>query len=373
MTMRRLAALGGIWLGAGLAGLGGGCSSGYDVTLEVTDAVNATCNTSCVQSVLVEAFGEIDYESDCIDNITMKSLREHGLSGAVDLPVPEKLAAMVVTGWRGPGCGGDILLFDGGTAVTGSDVKVPMKCVASCSAQGMMQLQTTSLLAVAQGTCAAGDATAASAGVLLKSPVNLVFFDFMETLFFGPPPTQLTSGMASLDRGVIATASPNTCGAVILHNKDGSPTSISCVRYGSAGLCGGAGKTEVAYYASPPLANRTAGYRVVGVFAKKGATAGTTVPYVGATVSLAGAAPASRIEYLMLDATKTSFLVADPPITATNATGAFAVYTEEPAMVTVTATDGTTVSRMVGGGTVYSSNNGNVIDLSGAQLFVPTP
>jgi hypothetical protein len=367
--MRRLAALGGGVLGLGGLVMLGACSSGYDVSLDVSDSVNAVCNTSCVQSVSVEALGESRSEYRCLQNITMTSLRDHGLSGTVDLPVPEGLVGMEVIGWRGPSCGDDMIIFDGITPVTGSDVKVPLQCTASCSAAGMMQPQTTSLLAVAQGTCAIGDATAASAGVLRNSHFDLVFPDTVLTEFSGPPPSPLVSGLGTLPRGVISTASANTCGAVTLY-KDGAPMNTSCTRYGSPGLCATAGKTEVAYYASPPLADVTAGYRVVGVFAKKGATAGTTVPYTGATVALDRAAPASRIEYLMLDATRTSFKVADPPITSTNATGAFAVYTKEPVMVTVTAPDGIKVSRMVGGGTVYS-NNAPGIRVSGAQLFVP--
>lgn len=349
---------------------GAACSSGYEVSLEVSDAVNATCNTSCVQSVSVEALGESNSEYRCLKNITMKSLREHGLSGAVDLPVPEDLLGMWVMGWRGPNCGGDMVIFDGITAIDGSSVKVPMKCIASCSAEGPMQIQTTSLLSVAQGQCAVGDATAASAGVLRNSHLDLVFPNYVLTEFFGPPSTPLTSGQGMLARGVTSTASLNTCGAVTLY-KDGAPVSTSCVRYGTPGLCGGAGKTEVAYYASPPLADLTAGYRVVGVFAKKNPVAGgAPLPVSGATVTLSGNDPKARVEYLMLDAAKTAFKVAEPARSMTNETGAFAVYTKEPVTVTVKASDNTTVTRVVGGGTVYG-NSDNGVDVAGAQLFVP--
>lgn len=343
------------------------CSSGYDISLEVSDTVNAACNTSCVQSVSVEVMGAERSEFTCLQNVTVPTLREHGLDGKVDLPVPESIQGVWVMGWRGPSCGLDTLIFDGVTRMTGGDTKVPMKCVASCSAEGAMQVHSTSLLAVAQGTCSTSDATAASAGVLRASQIDQVFPGEILTEFFGPASTPLTGGTGTLARGVVATASPLSCSAVALY-KDGAPINISCVRFGVGGLCGAAGKTEVAYYASPPLADFSSGYRVVGVFAKKGPTAGTTVPVANATVTL-DKVPNGRIEYLTLDATKTSFKV-EPGRTATDGSGAFAVYAKEPMLVTVTGPDGTKVSRMVGGGTVYGTT-GEPVVVAGAMLFTP--
>lgn len=343
------------------------CNSGYELSLDVTDSVNAACNTSCVQSVSVEVMGAQRSEFTCLQNVTVPSLREHGLQGKVDLAVPEDIQGVWVMGWRGNNCGDDTVIFDGLTKMTGADTKVPMKCIASCSATGAMSIHSTSLIAVAQGTCSTSDATAASAGVLRGSQIDQVFPGEILTEFFGPASTPLTGGTGDLARGLVSTASPISCSAVALY-KDGAPINLSCVRFGVGGLCGGAGKTEVAYYNSPPLADISNGYRVVGVFAKKGTGAGTTVPVANATVTL-DRITNGKVEYLTLDAARTSFKV-EPARTATDNTGAFAVYAKEPTLVTVTGPDGTRVSRMVGGGTIYGTS-GEPVVVSGAMLFTP--
>lgn len=343
------------------------CSSGYEISLEVSDTVNAACNTSCVQSVSVEVMGAQRSEFTCLQNVTVPSLREHGLQGKVDLAVPDDIKGVWVMGWRGNNCGDDSVVFDGITKISEGDTKVPMKCIASCSATGAMSVHTTNLIAVAQGTCSTSDATAASAGVLFGSQIEQVFPNEILSEFFGPASTPLTGGTGNLARGLVSTASPQSCSAVALY-KDGAPINLSCVRFGVGGLCGGAGKTEVAYYASPQLADLSNGYRVVGVFAKKGTGAGLTAPVANATVAL-DKVPNGKVEYLTLDAARTSFKV-EPGRTATDATGAFAVYAKEPTLVTVTGPDGVKVSRMVGGGTVYGTT-GEPVVVSGAVLFTP--
>lgn len=361
-----------VYLGAGLiAGLAAGCDSGYQVSLEVTDTINAACNTSCVMSVAVEAMGEDDGEYKCVNGVTMKSLRDHGMQGKIDLPVPENFRGVWVTGYRGANCNGTAMV-DGIVPVTGSDVKVPMKCIASCNGTVAVPIQTTSVLAVAKGMCAKGTATTASAGTLRATELGLVYPNdnfIPNTEFTGEASVPVVDGLATVN-GVVTTIPPHSCSAVTLY-RDGAPTNTACIRFNStAGLCTPAGKAEVASYDAPPLTDLTNGYRVIGVVAQRNGT--TPLPILGATVTLdPTAAAGSRVEYLALDAAGTSLTVPTPALAATGAAGAFAVYTKEPVAVTVTLPGGAKLIRTVGGGIVYGASS--EISVIGAQIFVVEP
>jgi hypothetical protein len=348
------------------------CNSGYDVTLKVTDAVNAGCDTSCVRSVAVEAFGPQDGRFQCIRNVTMKSLREHGLDGQVDLEVPSSLRGIRVNGWRGEGCA-DVPVFEGIQKTDGASVSVAVRCIASCKSSTTLQLQATNVLAVAQGKCDPGGATTASAGVLSATHYDAIIPD-AATSFLPPtefsgnyPPTALTGGGASLP-GIITTGAAGSCSAVMLL-KDGAPVSVACTRFSAPGVCGADNtKTEVATYAAAPLAALDPdGYRTVAVFAMRNGT--TPTPIMDAVAAADPTGPKARIEYLELITTgATPELRANPALTKTGPSGAFAVYAREPVQITVTAA-GKRSTRMVGGGTFYGETS-NIL-LGGAQIFTP--
>lgn len=340
-----------------------GCSSGYDLSIEVSDTTNASCNPDCVKSVWVEALAEFDGAVQCIDNVSMKSMRDHGLGGKVDLDIPDGLVGVLVVGHKEPGCNGPVM-FDGVAGTESSDVKVPLRCIASCAVNANVDIQATSLLAVARGQCALGGATTASAGTLRNLGLDRFFPDYRRAEFAGAAPVPMTNGLATMEAAKQASV-PGACSAVMLY-KDGAPVSTTCIRYGEPGVCGAAGKTEVGYYEAPAQVDLTGGYRVVGVVARRGATAGTTVPISGAVISLPASAPmGSRVEYLALDPGATAFRVV-PAATTTDASGSFAVYLREPTQVTVTQ-GGTTMMRLLGGGTLFG-DAGEIV-VSGAQVL----
>lgn len=353
------------------AALGGACDSGYQVSLSVDETVNAGCDTSCVKSVGVEVMGENAGDYKCITDVSMKSLRDHGLSGRLDLPVPNELKGVWVIGFRGADCDGTAMI-DGIAAVTDSEVKVPMNCVATCRGAAMIPIQATSVIAAANGTCSSGAVTSAAAGSLRATGIDLVFpGDPYSSMMTNEPPASLTAGVGTVN-GLIAAGAGKGCSAVAVHDGDG-PVSIACIRPGSSGpggargLCAPDGKTEVAWYDSGLGVDPMGGFRTVAVVAQRNPAPTPPAPLVDAVVTLDAAAPAgSRVEYLTLDAAKTSLVKS--ALLKTDASGAFAVISREPVEVTVTVPGRTPMKRMVGGGFYYTG--ATELTLGGAQLFV---
>jgi hypothetical protein len=347
------------------------CSAGYDVTLKVTDAVNAGCDTSCVRSVLVEAFGPEDGKFQCIHNVTMKSLRDHGLDGKLDLATPSSLRGIRVNGWRGEDCN-DVPVFEGIQKTDNAEVNVALRCVSSCKSSTTLQIQATSVLSVAQGKCDSGGVTTASAGVLGATHYDAVLPGatfFAPTEFWGNvPPAALTSGSGSLP-GIITTGAAGSCAAVMLF-KDGAPASAACMRFSAPGVCGADNtKTEVAMHSTAPLVTLGPdGYRTVAVFAMRNGT--TPIPVADAVAIADPAGPPATIEYLELVTTGAAPELRVPAVklTKTGPSGAFAVYAREPVQITVTA-PGKKATRLVGGGTLYGAA-GEIL-LGGAQIFTP--
>lgn len=350
---------------AGLAA----CDSNYQVSLQVADTVNAGCDTSCIRSVGVEVMGQNAGDYQCITGVAMKSLRDHGLSGRLDVAAPDSLKGVWVTGYRGENCDGTAMV-DGIAAVDGSDVKVPMKCVATCQGATMIPVQVTSVLAAATGTCATGAATLVAAGSVRATNIDAVFpGDPYSSVISNEAPVALTAGAASVN-GLIAAGGGKGCSAVAVHDADG-PASVTCIRPGvagpggSRGLCGADGKTEVAWY-DGGLGLDMSGFRTIAVVAQRNPAPTPPAPLADAVVTLDPAATGARVEYLTLDAARTSLIKA--ALTKTDASGAFAVFSREPVEVTVTVPGRTPMKRMVGGGFYYTGTT--EVTLGGAQLFV---
>jgi hypothetical protein len=351
------------------AALVAACDSNYHVSLEVAETVNAGCDTSCIRSVGVEVIGRNSGEFYCITDVSMKSLRDHGLSGRLDLAAPDELKGVWVTGFRGEGCDGNAMV-DGIAAVDGSDVKVQMKCVAPCKSAAMIPVQVTSVIAAANGTCSSGAASLVAAGSLRATDIDVVFpGDPYSAVVSNEAPVALVGGAATVN-GLVAAGAGKGCSAVAVHDGDG-PASIACIRPGvagpggSRGLCGADGKTEVAWY-DGGLGLDMSGFRTVAVVAQRNAAPAPPTPLADAVVTLDPAATGARVEYLTLDAARTSLIKGT--LTKTDASGAFAVFSREPVEVTVTAPGRSAMKRMVGGGFYYTGTT--EVTLGGAQLFV---
>jgi hypothetical protein len=292
-------------------------------------------------------------------------------SSDLDLPVPNSLKGVWVTGYRGANCDGTAMV-DGIAAVSGSDVEVPMKCVATCRGAVALSIQVTSVIAAANGTCAPGAAASAAAGTLRATGIDLVFpGDPYSSVVTNEPTTPLTAGAAMVN-GLLTAGAGKGCSAVAVHDVNG-PLSVACIRPGGSGaggprgLCAPEGKTEVAWYDGGLNVDPTAGFRTVAVVAQRNTAPTPPLPLADAVVTLDAAAPAgSRVEYLTLDAAKTSLIKATA--TKTDASGAFAVYSREPVQVTVTVPGRTPMTRTVGGGFYYTGTT--EVTLGGAQLFV---
>ncbi len=351
------------------------CDSGYDVTLSVSDSVNTNCTTSCVQSVGMIAFGIKDgvvgdQTGDCVDVQNMQSLRDHNLHGAFDLRVPEGVTGIWVTGFRGPGCT-DLAVFDGIAPVSGSTVKVPVDCVASCKDLSTMAVKTTNIIAAMQGRCEVGTATTVSAGTVRADRWDTVAPIQAQSEFTGGAPVTLVNGNASFSSVPLQVGLSRACSAVMTLT-GGIPTTLACVR-GYRGLCltqpGDASKIEVATFPAQQAAATNGEIRSVVVFAERNASTGQPTPLAGARVTLDPLSPPARIVY--------NDLVVDgngiPQLTVrgeqlTGPAGAFTVYSTEPVFVTVSYA-GKQYRRQIGGGFFYDGPN--VYNVTGAQIITP--
>jgi hypothetical protein len=343
-----------------------GCSSGYEVSLVVTDVVNSSCNTSCVGSVSIEAYGDgnNDFEATCLQDVTMASLRDHGLRGAIDIPAPDSLRGVSLVGWRGKACD-DLIVFAGVKRVDGSTIGIPVECNASCASTATMSIQTTSLLAAMQGRCEISIATSASAGTLRATHFERIFPGANETVFSGGPLATVAAGAASIPGSVIASGSSQSCAAVMLF-KDGGPSSAACVRFGRPGLCAAGTTTEVPGFPAPAMLTPD-GFRTVAIFAERDLATGLPKPIVGAVAAVDADQAPARIEYLDLGVEAGAPVLVPRATLSTGPSGAFAVYSKEPVRVTVTK-DALRSQRLVSGGTWFGVN---IVEVGGAQIFTP--
>jgi hypothetical protein len=341
-----------------------GCDKGYDVSITVDESVNSACNTSCVKSFLVVAFGRTSETFECYP-ATMPTLREHGMSGKIDLAVPEDFAGVWVSAWSEEECVG-APVGEGVAAAADGELKVTMTCTASCSSRSTMNLQITNVVDVAKGTCDGGGVkpNRVAAGILRPLEMGKLFPASPSYAEFYPVASSTASlGTASV-QGLGGAGSLTGCSAAALY-RDGTPTNVACLRPAApGGVCADAGKTEVPYFPGAPTGEVTDGFKVIGVFARRNAA--TPTPIANAVVAVSPAASA-RIEYLELvgDA-----LQPNPALRATNATGAFAIYTWQPVAVTVTAGNERS-TRMMGGGDIFTSPGAAPLTTVGAQIFTP--
>ncbi len=354
---------------AGFAALlGGGCEKGYDISIEVNDAVNAACSTGCVQSVLVYAFGEEGESVKCYP-ATMPSLREHGMSGKIDLPVPEEFTGVWISMWGAEDCLG-APVAEGFASRSDSEIKVTISCTASCSARGPLNVRVTNVLDVVKGQC---DGTTprpdrVAAGVLRLFELATLFEGAPSYAEFYPVAAVTTATGSATVEG-LASAGQAGCAAAAVY-REGKPTNVACLRAGAlGGACAAPGTTEVAYYPGAQNADTEGAFRSIGVFARRNAAnPAAPQPIAGAVVSVPDSAMATtRIEYLDLVG---EALQPNASLRATSATGAFSVTSIKP--VTVTVTLGTESSAaLLGGGDVFTGPNTPPIATMGAQIFLP--
>lgn len=349
--------------------LGSGCEKGYDISIEVNDAVSAACNTGCVQSVLVYAFGDEDESVKCYP-ATMPNLRQHGMDGKIDLPVPPGFSGVWVSMWGEADCLG-APVAEGFASQDSETIKVNLVCTASCAARGPLNVRVTNVLDVVKGQC---DGTTPKPNRVAAGVLRL--FE-LSTLFEGAPsyaefyPVAAVNTSIAVDAMVqgLSSAGQAGCAAAAVY-RDGTPTNVACLRAGAlGGACAPAGTTEVAYYPGTPIADTANGFRSIGVFARRNTVTPTAPqPIAGAVVSVPASVMATtRIEYLDLvgDA-----LQPNAALRATSTTGAFAVTSIKPVTVTVTM-GGERSTRLMGGGDVFTGPDTPPIATMGAQIFLP--
>lgn len=343
------------------------CSSNYQVTITVSDAVNSSCTTSCVRSVLLFALGSTNSEAQCVSEVSMPSLREHGLTGRFDLEAPDGVAGVNLTGFRSPDCSG-MAIFDGIGTIEGDQVRVPMECLSSCSEQAPMAIKTVDLFAAMQGRCEAGIGTAARSGVLASDRWNLVVDAAPNTTGFYPGvPATLVAGEASLADAAFSVGRPLACPAVLVE-RDNAPISIACARR-YRGVCLGAAdsnKVEVATLSGAVLTAPSGEIRSLAVFAERDPTTQLPKPIAGATVTIELLSAPARIEYHDLTIQGGVPVLTTRAQASTGPSGAFSVYSREPVTIAISHA-GRTYRRQIGGGLIEFI--GTVVP--GAQIITP--
>lgn len=346
----------------------GACSSGYDVTITVSETVNSTCTTSCVKSVLMYAIGEAADEVQCVRNVSMPSLRQHGLSGRFDLAVPSGFAGINVTGFRGPDCN-EVAIFDGVASVRGSEVNVPIDCLSSCDDQKPMAVKVTDVFAAMQGRCEVGTGNNVMSGVLMSDRWNTVLSDYPNfTLLHSGVQIPLVAGEASIPAASFSVGRDYACPAVAV-GRDNSSISLACARR-YRGLCltaadVAANKVEIATLStavvSPPNEIRS-----VAVFAEKDAATGLPKPLAGATVAIELLSAPARIEYHDLTLQGGTPVLTPRTTASTGPSGAFSVYSREPVTIAITH-NGRIYRRQIGGGFTFLQD----VPAAGAQIITP--
>lgn len=361
------------WLTVGLGVLvavaPGGCSSGYDVTLTVSETVNSTCATSCVKSVLMYAIGETEDDAQCVRNVSMSSLRQHGLGGRFDLAVPAGFAGVNVTGFRGPDCN-ELAIFDGVATVRGSEVKVPIDCLSSCDDHKVMPVKVTDVFAVMQGRCEVGTGNNVMSGVLMSDRWNTVLADYPNfTLLYSGSQVPLVAGEASIPSASFSVGRDYACPAVAV-GRDNASISVACARR-YRGLCLtaadiAANKVEIATL-STSVAQPPNEIRSIAVFAEKDQATGLPKPIAGATVAIELLSAPARIEYHDLTLQGGTPVLTTRAAASTGPSGAFSVYSREPVTIAVSH-NGRTYRRQIGGGLTVLSQDVPVV---GAQIITP--
>ncbi|MEZ4359632.1 MAG: hypothetical protein R3B48_05580 [Kofleriaceae bacterium] len=355
------------WFLLAMIASGAACTSDYALTLVVSDELNATCSTSCVKSVAVWIYGKDDVDFRCFENLTMKSLREHGLDGAIDAAIPDGgLLGAEIAGYRGPTCD-DLVVFDAIGPARGHGLALPTECSASCSFVGNLNVRTTDIVEAMQGRCSAGPGLSVTAGAMRASHLSSVFPGYTgeATIFTGGKSVNLSTGAAAIPDGVSSSGGSRSCPAVMVTGASGVPSTVACVRSGYRGLCGPAGTIEVPTFTGGVLTDIAKGYRTVAIFAERDGVTGLPKPIQNATVVADPGGPPSTITYLELDG---NGALRPSAGTSTGPTGAFEVVSPEPLFITVTS-NGMQYRRLVSGTTMYTPTN--IFDITGAQIFTP--
>lgn len=360
--MGRLAAPTAAALAAGLAAGLAGCDPAIEMTLVAPaedPGIDATCVTA-VEVLLIDDNGNSDTHCVEVAPGTSRTLRDHGLAGRIDMPLPPwtPTAVRMRAVAAAPACFGDRAgpggtIFSAATPWRDGDLALPLRAHLDCRARveppvtvhviDLANLWTPTPCAPPTDPRAFDVALATVQSTGDPRPLLAVYADAITE--YAP----VADGKASV-RGAYRTAAGGAClGALVGPQYE---ETAGCVVDGP-GVCAGAGELEAIYVspaameASIPTTTLSAWKSIAfgAVF-----DAATRQPIAGATVTAPGEAAVVYTEFR-----GTHF--ANRTGAVTGADGSFKLLSQAPVEVTVSApghTPRTVVLGGVGGATVIA-------------------
>jgi hypothetical protein len=322
-----------------------GCESVLEVTLVAAPGEDIGLDASCVNLVYVGVQGNSpdDFQELClsVEPGTVESLRDHGLEGILDVPMPESgLRYLRVEGVvsQFADCAVADPIFHGAAEYSGGDslpifLRMSLDCAKQVVTPATVKVIDQVTL-VNTGTCSTTDETwMASAGLIV--PTDLDIPSLLNTVYYQPFATTtenaIASGAAPVSLQYSATEG-SSCLALGVIRPDRQAGNISCIVPGPRTACAGAGEVELAQAdfdnmmalldTSPALRNTT----LVTVW-----DADMDLPITGATVAVDD--PGATVEFVTL--TGSTFTKTGG--TSTGASGSFLLHAGEPALVSITA------------------------------------
>lgn len=321
-----------------------GCETTLEVTL-VAAAGEPDLDLSCVNvvEVIVQGNAPDDRQTVClqVEPGTVRSMRDHGLDGMLDVPMPQSgLRFMWVTGMTSPisDCNTGDAIFHGGSEYEGgTSMPIWLHGSFDCAnaAPRTLRVHAIDQTALATtGTCTAAAAGwYATGGYLLPTDVDIPgiagteFWPFLTT----EAPVAIAAGATDLTIGY-TEAEGDTCLAVALF-QDGIPgANVACLPLGTRNACAPPGELEVGYLPVQnllALADSSADLRSTTLVTLWDATLQQVVPNAQVTVDDEG----GEIVYLRVDAGGFSAIAA----TQSDASGSFLVHSRHSPVITIEA------------------------------------
>ncbi len=337
---------------AAAAALTAACDPAIEMRLvPVGDEVD----TSCVTAVELTLTGRLAEEETyhCVEVTpgTVRSLRDHGLSGLFDVALPpwDVIGVQVRGVAAAQGCVerravGPTIFVASSDQIDG-ELELPMRGVLSCADRvdqptPVRVIDFQSL--AADGTCAVIEGLQTQPGQLFPTMLYNGYSGYQWWFYFWAPPSQTPSdGMIELPY-TFSTARNGSC--IGLYTFDGQSLVDGCLTPAGRGACG----AEAEFHYLPYVQVRDASLSIEQMLENLSVVFGVVLdrdrrPVAGATITTATAG--TSIQYT----TPSGAGFAATGGAATGASGTFTVLGDRPALIEVTA-PGKATRRVLAGG-----------------------
>jgi hypothetical protein len=330
---------------AALAVLIAGCDQALEVSLIAAPGEGDDADLGCVNLVQVDVQGNApdDFQTVClsVEPGTIRSLADHGLEGALEVPMPESgLRFLRVVGVASPFgvCeAGDPIFHGAAEYHGGTSMPIPLRMSLDCAkaaptTASVRVIDQAALIETGQCTAAA-ETWMASAGMIVPTDLDLpsLLPAAYYQAFAGTGETAVAAGAAPVSLAY-SGAEGSSCLALAVIRPDRNAGNVACAIPGPRTACAGAGEIELAQAdfdnmmalldTSPDLRNTT----LVTLW-----DAELARPIAGATATAAD--QRAGIEMVGL----TGGVFARTPGAATGASGSFLVHSLEPTVVSISA------------------------------------